>query len=399
MGDRDTPVVLIVVAVLLLAALGVAVQSVLSPFVVLVALSVLLFPYRREPVARRILLLGLFLFLVWFVSTLLGLLAPLIIALFFAYLLNPVVTAAARRGLPRWAGSVLALLLIVLAVTAAVVFLLPPAIAQLEGVITGAATLSRDLVALIESDATLAFLQRLGVAPDQVQSFLAGQVSPRLEGILRGVFEALLGVVSSVSAILLQLVNIVIIPFFVFYLLKDLPDLRTRLLALFPVSRQGRVGETLEWVDGILGAYFRGSVIVAGIQGVIHGVGLAIIGVDFALVLGILSGLLNLFPYVGLLASLVLSALVALLSGGAVWGKVVAVIALTVGRNLFETTVLGPKIIGAKVGLHPVLLMVCLAVFGYFLGFVGLLIAVPATALAKSWAERRLESATSTEHR
>jgi predicted PurR-regulated permease PerM len=398
MSEHEAPIVLIVVAALILAALAYVVQAILSPFVLLGALVLLLYPFRRDPVARRVLDVGTFLFVVWFVLSLLGVLAPLIIALFFAYLLNPLVTAAARRGLPRWAGSLLAVLIIILAVTGAGVFLLPPAIAQLEGVITGAAQLSRDLIALVQSDATLAFLQRLGVSPDQVQSFLTGQVTPRVEVIFRGVFEAVLGLLSSVSSVLLQLVNIIIIPFFVFYLLKDLPDLRARVVALFPVSRQGKAGETLAWVDGILGGYFRGSVIVAVIEGIIHGVGLAIIGVDYALVLGILSGIVNLFPYVGLLVSLIVSVLVAVLSGGAVGGKVIAVIVLTISRNLLETTVLGPKIVGAKVGLHPVMLMVCLLVFGYFLGFVGLLIAVPATALVMSGVDRWQERRTLTDH-
>jgi predicted PurR-regulated permease PerM len=82
-----------------------------------------------------------------------------------------------------------------------------------------------------------------------------------------------------------------------------------------------------------------------------------------------------------LITSLVVSCIVALFSGGPVLTKVVLVIILYLTQKLLEATVLAPKIIGAQVGLHPVLLILCLLVFGYFLGFVGLLIAVPATAL------------------
>jgi predicted PurR-regulated permease PerM len=391
MNDRETPVVLLLVAALILGALAFTVQSVLSPFVLLAALLILLFPYRREPVARRILSLGVFLFLVWFTVSLLGLLAPFLVALFLAYLLNPLVAMAERRKVPRWAGASLSLLAILLVATVAIIFLLPPAVSQLKGAITSAASMPGDLLALLQSEDTLAFLQRFGVAPDQVRTFLAEQISPRLEGILTKVFEVLLGAVTSLSAIVLQLVNIIIIPFLAFYLLKDLPVLRRRLVGLFPAAQQGNVEDTLDWVDGILGRYFRGAVLVALIQGIIAGVALALIGVDYALVLGLMTGVLNVIPYVGLLISLVVSSLVAILSGGAIGGKVISVIILYLSQKLLEATVLGPKIIGSEVGLHPVALILCLLVFGYFLGFVGLLVAVPATALMMSGAGRWLD--------
>ena len=398
MSDRETPVVLVVVAALILGALAFTVQSVLSPFVLLAALLILLHPYRREPVARRILTLGVFLFLVWFTVSLLGLLAPFLVALFLAYLLNPLVAMAERRKVPRWAGALLSLLAILLVATVAIIFLLPPAVAQLKEAITSAASMPGDLLALLQSEDTLAFLQRFGVAPDQVRTFLAEQISPKLEGILTKVFEVLLGAVTSLSAIVLQLVNIIIIPFLVFYLLKDLPDLRRRMIDLFPTARQVVVEETLDWADGILGRYFRGAVLVALIQGIIAGVALALIGVDYALVLGLMTGVLNFIPYVGLLISLVVSALVAVLSGGAIGAKVISVIVLYLSQKLLEATVLGPKIVGSEVGLHPVALILCLLVFGYFLGFVGLLIAVPATALMMSGAGRWLDRRTHMEH-
>lgn len=394
MRASETPVVLVAVATLVLAALAYTVQAILSPFVLLAGLLILLYPSRHEPVARRLLILGVFLFVVWFMVSLLGLLAPFLVALFLAYLLNPVVTRAAKRGFPRWAGSLLALVVILLCATLAAIFLVPPAVAQLKAAITGAAGLPGYLVSLLQSDEALAFLQRFGVAPDQVRTFLAEQLSPRLEGILTGVFEILLGAVTSLSSIVLQLVNIVIIPFLVFYLLKDLPDIRRRMVELFPAGQRDGVEEVLEWVDGILGRYFRGAVFVAIIQGFIAGITLAVIGVDYALVLGLMTGVLNFIPYVGLLISLVVSSLVAVLSGGAVGIKVVAVVILYLSQKLLEATVLGPKIIGSEVGLHPAALILCLLVFGYFLGFVGLLIAVPATALLMSWTEGWLERRT-----
>ncbi len=97
-----------------------------------------------------------------------------------------------------------------------------------------------------------------------------------------------------------------------------------------------------------------------------------------------MTGVLNFIPYIGLVTSLVVASIVALFSGEPVLTKVLAVVILYLSQKLLEATVLGPKIIGPQVGLHPVLLILCLLLFGYFLGFVGLLIAVPATALLLS---------------
>ncbi len=112
-------------------------------------------------------------------------------------------------------------------------------------------------------------------------------------------------------------------------------------------------------------------------------------GVRYPLVLGIMTGVLDFVPYVGLITSLVVSCVVAVFSGEPLALKVIAVIVMFLSQKVLEATVLAPKIVGSHVGLHPVLLILCLFVFGYFLGFIGLLIAVPATALliagVKEW--------------
>jgi predicted PurR-regulated permease PerM len=134
-------------------------------------------------------------------------------------------------------------------------------------------------------------------------------------------------------------------------------------------------------VDWVMGRYVRGAVFVALIQGAIAALALWIIGVSSPLVLGLMTGLLDFIPYIGLATSLAVASIVALFSGEPVGTKVLAVVIVYLSQKLLEATVLAPKIIGAQVGLHPVVLILSLLVFGYFLGFLGLLIAVPVTAL------------------
>ena len=102
-----------------------------------------------------------------------------------------------------------------------------------------------------------------------------------------------------------------------------------------------------------------------------------------------LTAALDFVPYVGLAVSLIVASIVALFSGGAVGTKVLVVVIMYLSQKIFEAAVLGPKILGSHVGVHPVLLILSLLVFGYFMGFLGLLIAVPLTALllagVKEW--------------
>ena len=199
--------------------------------------------------------------------------------------------------------------------------------------------------------------------------------------MLTTLFEGLFGFVTGASSLMFHLINLIIIPFLFFYLVKDFPHLLEGATSLIPSASRKQVRAIGRKVDEILGKYFRGAIIVAIIQGTISTIGLTIIGVNYALVLGIMSGILDFIPYVGLLTSLVVSCIVATLSGDPVLTKVISVIVLYLSQKLLEAVVLGPKIIGSQVGMHPVLLILSLLVFGYFLGFIGILIAVPATAL------------------
>jgi predicted PurR-regulated permease PerM len=386
-------VLVLTAGLIILAALAYSVNVILSPFVLLWGLVYLLAPFRNNALASRFLWLGVLLFAVWFFYSILGLLAPFLLAFLLAYVFNPAVTALERRHVPRWLSSLVTVLLLIGVVVAVLLFVLPIVIQEFDGILSGLGQIANDVSELLRSGSIFAFLQRYGIPVEKAQEMITSQLSPRLEDLLKGVLGAVLGLVTGISGVVMQLVNAVIIPFLAFYLLMDFPVITHRFLMMVPRQRRDQAAQVAGTVDGILGNYFRGAITVAIIQGCISGLGLWVIGVDYSLVLGIMSGVLDFIPYVGLLVSLVVSSLVAIFSGGNILIKVIAVVILYLSQKLLEATVLGPKIIGKQVGLHPVLLILSLLVFGYFIGFMGLLIAVPATALTialvKEWESHR----------
>jgi predicted PurR-regulated permease PerM len=382
---------LVAVAILFLGLLTWLVAPVLSPFVAAGAVLYLLWPLREAPVPRRLIGLTILLFALWFLYAVSGLLAPFIVALLIAYICNPAVSALERRRVPRWVSSLGVVLVLIGAVAAMLIFVIPPAVRQFDSMISGLGGLARDFSDFLQSGVIFDSLERLGIVVDRAA--LADQISPRVEGVLSALLGGVLDVVTGFSALVLHIINIIIIPFLVFYLLLDYHRLGGKLLGFVPGGQRARVEYRLAWIDRLLGRYLRGAILVALIQGTLSTVVLWFIGVRYPLVLGIMTALLNFIPYVGLLTTMVVASIVALLSGDPVLARVAGVVILYLSQKLLEATVLGPGIIGAQVGLHPVLLILCLLIFGYFLGFIGLLIAVPVTALLVAAMDERRTAA------
>lgn len=385
-------IIALVVALLLLCGLFFSVWEIVSPFVLAGALLFVLYPFRGNTLVSRLMWLAVMIFVLWFLYSLRGVLFPFAIALLAAYLLNPIVTRLEPR-MPRWLSSLLAVLALVGVAVGVVLFIVPVAFRQFDQIIGRLAMIGHAVSDFVKSGEMFNILGRFGIPVDEARDLISTELSPRIEVILKTIFQGVFGFVSSISSLVMHVLNAVIIPFIIFYMLKDFPAIRRQFSTYFSDEMKERNSYIGKRINNVLGKYLRGAIVVAIIQGVISGTVLWIIGVNYALILGIMTAVLNFIPYIGLITSLVVAIIVASLSGDPVFAKVIGVIILYLSQKLLEATVLAPKIIGTEVGLHPVLLILCLLVFGYFLGFVGLLIAVPATALivagVNEWSSRR----------
>jgi predicted PurR-regulated permease PerM len=373
-NSRISEVAVIVTGVALLFLLLYIIIPVLSPFVLAAAILFLLYPVRRLPYIRRLLWLVAFFLIAWFLYSAASVLTPFIIALLLAYVLNPLVTVLEKRHVRRWTSSLLLMLIFAAMIVGTVILVVPVAVAQFTGLIESISALAKD-------GKILDLLARSGLPVQQIQELLEKEFPAKLESILTSLLEGALGLVTGLSSILAQVLNLIIIPFVTFYLLKDFPNIVQKIKSLIPEARRGRISAYALRIDDVLGDYFRGAVVVAIIQGILSAFILSLLGVQYALVLGIMTAFLDFIPYVGLLISLLVSCIVALLGAEPTTMRVVGVAIMYVALKLFENTVLAPKIIGSKVGVHPVLMILALFIFGHFLGFVGLLIAIPTTAV------------------
>ncbi len=153
-----------------------------------------------------------------------------------------------------------------------------------------------------------------------------------------------------------------------------------RLDALVPLRNKPVVRRLAGEIDLAIAGFIRGQALVCLILGLWYGIGLTLIGVNFGLLIGLISGFISFVPYVGSLTGLVLALGVAIVQFAPEWLPIVLTLVVFVSGQFIEGNILAPKLVGDKVGLHPVWLMFALFAFGSLFGFVGLLVAVPLAA-------------------
>jgi predicted PurR-regulated permease PerM len=386
-------IVLLIGGVLLLLVLIYTIHTILSPFLALGSILFILFPLRRYVLARNLMWLAIILFTLWFLDSVSTILVPFIVSIIFAYMLNPVVDLFQSWKIPRWVSSLILILLFISGITLVLFFVLPIALSQFEGVLDLLSKLTNEYQSTFWNSHLVKILERYGISVNELRSAFASQLTPRFEDILKTLIKALGSLMSSISGFITQIFYIILVPFLTFYFLTDFPKISHRFLMLFPRKNRDRVENFMTRADDLIGHYMRGALTVALLQGFIISVIFSVSGIKYALLLGLLACLFDLVPYFGLIAIMGLSAVIALFSEPPVLTKLaIALVSISI-LHMAEITFLSPKIIGSKVGMHPLLIILSLLIFMYFLGFIGLLIAVPTTALVilfvRDWEARR----------
>lgn len=387
----------VVPAVLVLGALLYQVREVLSPLVLLPLLALVLWPQRHQPYVARVLVAATLLTALWLLSVTGSLLAPFVLALAFAYLLAPVVAWLERRRIPR----PLAILLTVLPFLGAVVLLLLLLLPSVERQVVDLAgrlpaVLQRfgqwllDLrTRLLASGGGLLTEEQAAWLRNLQLTDLGAMVQARWADLARHAWSAFVGLGKGVSAVVTILGYVVVTPVVTYYLLASWDRFTARLADLVPPAKREAVFDFLSEYDRLLGRYVRGQLTEATLVGTITGVSLALLGFPGALLVGVIAGLGNLVPYVGLPLSIIPGVLLALVSG-AVLPSLLKLAAVFAVVQFIDGSITGPRIVGSSVGLNPVWVMIALVLFGVVLGFVGLLVAVPLAVLVRMAVQRGL---------
>lgn len=180
--------------------------------------------------------------------------------------------------------------------------------------------------------------------------------------------------------LLTGIINLFLIPVVTFYLLRDWDEIVKRGAALVPDHRQTQVFSLVRESDQVLGAFLRGQLLVMLGLSVIYTSGLALLGLDNALAIGVVAGLVSFVPYLGLFVGIVLAGLAAIVQTGSILTVALVVLVFVVGQ-MVEGMLLTPRLVGDRIGLHPVLVIFAVMAGGQLFGFFGILLALPVAAV------------------
>ncbi|MFN8645504.1 MAG: AI-2E family transporter [Gemmatimonadales bacterium] len=373
----------------------VSLRDILAPPLVLPLALLALWPLRDRPGVRPAMGIAVALCLVWGLKLYGGLLGPFLLALAVAYLMAPLVARLEQRRIGRGLAIGLVALPPILGLALIAVLAGPQVWDQAVSLVSALPRFAGTLMtfvatvrARLEGMPFLTTAQRDWLHALDAQQ-LAALLQENADGLLRALAEWGLAFGRRLGTLLGFLGYLVVTPVVAFYLLRDWRHLLGFLEDLIPPGRRPALVAFIEEYDASLGKFFRGQLIEATLVGILTGAGLALFGVPSALLIGVIAGICNLVPYIGLAISAIPALVVALTMDDPVGGLLrVGGVFLVV--QFLDGSVTGPRIVGGSVGLHPVVTMLALAFGGAMLGFAGLLLAVPLAVLLRMLGSRLL---------
>jgi predicted PurR-regulated permease PerM len=303
-------------------------------------------------------------------------LTPFVIGAVLAYALHPLVEQLAARGVPR----LLAVMLVeiaAIAVLASLVLLIVPILSKELPLLNEQLPLLVDRI----NRAATPWLNRMGIAvsldPASLRAVLLRYLDANWgEGLAAALASARVG-----GSIVFTVVGyLVLVPVVLFFLLSDWTLYVQRAIALVPPRLRARVASFTGDCDTVLGQYLRGQLLVMLMMAAFYSVGLALFGFDLAVPVGVFTGLAIFVPYVGFGIGLVLALLAGALQFTGWYGPIAVFVVYGIGQ-IVEGLFLTPKMVGERIGMSPLTVIFALFAFGHLFGFVGVLIALPASAL------------------
>jgi predicted PurR-regulated permease PerM len=302
---------------------------------------------------------------------------PFILGAVIAYMGHPLVTALEKHGWPRALGAVLVILLGIAAMVGLIFIVFP----LVQSEVSQIAARIPQLLQRAQDDWLPALKSRLGVEVniniEQAKSWLTENLSDI------GAIAAKLAKSAQIGglAVLGFLGTALLTPLVTFYLLQDWPRLTHAIDDLVPRGLVGDVRTFLAEIDTVLAEFMRGQFLVMAALAVYYAAGLSLVGLKHGVAIGIVTGLLVFIPYIGFGVGLLLGTVSALTEFSS-WPPILGVLAVYGIGQIIEGFYLTPRLVGERVGLHPLAVLFALMAFGQVFGFVGVLAAVPVSAIA-----------------
>jgi len=327
----------------------------------------------RFAAVQWLLFVGLAVLLLYLLSPIL---TPFVTAAIFAYICNPLVQRLCVMKVPRTLAVVIVMSALLLLLSGLLLIMLP----LLEKEISLFAARLPDLIEAVRVRLLPQLQQWFGVELQWDSAALKNLFMNHWQSAGGAAKSLLPWLGSSSGAILTVLINLLLIPVAMFYLLRDWNVLLAQLDGLIPRHWHDKVCEIGREVDGVLAEFLRGQIAVMLLISIFYSLALWLVGLEFALPIGIVAGMLVFIPYLGMIIGLLLATLAAVMQFTEL-SSVVWVWAVFGAGQLLEGMLVTPWLVGERIGLHPLLVIFALLAFGQLFGFFGILLALPMSAI------------------
>ncbi|RDS82424.1 AI-2E family transporter [Dyella psychrodurans] len=308
--------------------------------------------------------------LVWLLAPVL---MPFAVAAMLAYLGDPMANRLERLGIGRALAVSIVFIVLILAIVATLLLLVPLIARQIENLV-------ENFPRYVEwcRDAALPWLQaKLHLDPN---AFDTDRLIAEIKSHIGSIGSVLGKLSRSGLGVVAWLTNLVLIPVVWFYLLRDWDRLVTWIDRILPRSIEPTIAHLARESDAVLGAFVRGQLLVMLALAIYYGTALTVVGISVGPLIGMVAGLLSFVPYLGFITGFVAAIIASLVQHGD-WTHLLMVVGVFVIGQLLEGYVLVPRLVGEKIGLHPVAVIFAVLAGGYLFGFLGVLLALPAASV------------------
>lgn len=324
-------------------------------------------------------------FLIYSLGTML---MPFFVGAIGAYIMNRPVSFLQTYKIPRALGTLLAIAFLIALISMLLTVAVPFIQNEILLLSNNMPILINHVYSLIDPAINFAALH---VPPENIAQ-LKNQLSNQIGNMLSWSIHLLMGILSNGLAIANVLSLVIITPVVMFYLTKDWACILDNIKNILPKKYSETIAMHLKQVDRNLSGYAKGQITVCAILAVLYAIGLSIIGLKSAILIGIITGFFSFIPYVGALIGFTLSVLVHLTSLGT-WNPITSIALVFIVVQAIEGNFLTPRFVGGRIGVHPVLILFSLLAGASWFGFFGILLALPVAATISSiarsvWAER-----------
>ena len=347
-------------------------------------------PYTFDRVVRMILGLLFFAGLLYVINLLKNVLAPFVIALFIAYLMDPLVNFIQNRLRVKFraAAVLISVSLVLSLITVVLIYLVPAFVQEMNKMVI----LIKQYVQTVDAGQILpeeveAAIKEVINETELISLLSFDNIALTIKKVLPGFWNLFSGSLQ----VLVGLIGMLVILLYTVFILMDFQKLRDFLIELVPGKYHTIVTHVVSDLAGAMDLYFRSQGLIALIVGILLSIGFKIIGLPMAIIMGLFIGALNIIPYlqiVGIIPAMLLALLKAMESKQSFWHVALWVIVVLALVQIIQETILTPRILGKAYGMNPAIVLLSLSIWGSLMGLIGMLLALPITALLVSYYKR-----------